>query len=111
MTNTEKINTPLHRGPLSKRMIQGAIVGLFIMSAFLISAGQGKPEWGNWWAIRPLVVLTFAGAMGGIVYYYMDEIRSKGGWNRFFADFITFIICLFGLWIGSVLGLSGTYWN
>lgn len=112
MTTKENLTLPfIHRGSRSKRMVQGAIIGLILISAFLISAGQGKPEWGNWWMIRPLIIVPFAGAVGGAIYYYMDEIRSKGGWHRIVADLISFVIFMIGMWMGSVLGLNGTYWN
>jgi hypothetical protein len=110
MTTQENL-TAIHRGSLNKRMAQGAIIGLVLISAFLISAGKGRPEWGNWWMIRPLIIVPFAGAVGGAIYYYMDQVRSKGGWNRIVADLISIIIFLIGIWMGSILGLSGTYWN
>lgn len=112
MTTSKNLTTStVHRAPMYTRMLQGALVGLLLISAFLISAGKGKPEWGDWWMIKPLLMVPFAGAVGGIVYYYMDEVRSRGGWNRILADVLTFIIFMFGMWIGSVLGLNGTYWN
>lgn len=111
MTTQENLTAPIHRGSLNKRMVQGAIIGLVLISAFLISAGKGRPEWGNWWMIRPLIIVPFAGAVGGAIYYYMDQVRSKGGWNRVVADLISIIIFLIGMWMGSILGLSGTYWN
>ena len=112
MTTKQNLTVPsIHSASLSKRMVQGAIIGLILISAFLITAGKGRPEWGNWWMIQPLIMVPFAGAMGGGIYYYMDEIRSKGGWNRITADLISFIIFVIGMWMGSVLGLHGTYWN
>ncbi|RZK44020.1 MAG: potassium transporter KefB [Pedobacter sp.] len=110
MTTEQNINST-HPAPLQKRMVQGAIVGLILISIFLISAGAGKPEWGNWWMIKPLIIVPFAGAVGGAFFFYMDGIRSKGGWNRFLADLISVIIFIIGMWMGSVLGLNGTYWN
>ncbi|WP_379085434.1 hypothetical protein [Pedobacter sp. UC225_65] len=111
MTTQENLTATIHRGSLNKRMVQGAIIGLILISAFLISAGKGRPEWGNWWMIKPLIIVPFAGAVGGAIYYYMDQVRSKGGWHRIVADLISIIIFLIGMWMGSVLGLSGTYWN
>lgn len=111
MTAQENLTATIHRGSLNKIMVQGAMIGLILISAFLISAGKGRPEWGNWWMIRPLIIVPFAGAVGGAIYYYMDQVRSKGGWNRIVADLISIIIFLIGIWMGSILGLSGTYWD
>ena len=111
MTTQQNFEQTIHPGSLPKRMIQGAIIGLVLIAAFLISAGQGKPEWGNWWMLKPLIMVPFAGAVGGAIYYYFDEVRAKGWWNRLVADIICFLIFIIGIWMGSVLGLNGTYWN
>ncbi|MGF1924337.1 MAG: potassium transporter KefB [Bacteroidia bacterium] len=112
MTTTQ--NHPkqdIHPGSIRKRMSQGAFIGLVIIAAFLINSGEGKPEWGSWWMIKPLIMVPLAGAVGGIFYFYFDEIRVKGGWNRVVADFLSLLIFIIGIWMGSVLGLNGTYWN
>ena len=112
MTTQQNLKTEtIHNGSLQKRMIQGALVGLVIIGAFLLNSGAGRPEWGNWWMIKPIIMVPFAGAVGGAVYYYFDEIRTKGGWNRIVADVLSLIIFIIGIWMGSVLGLNGTYWN
>lgn len=38
-------------------------------------------------------------------YYY------EGGWKKILANIFSVIIFIIGLWLGSVLGLSGTYWD
>ncbi|MEJ2583894.1 MAG: hypothetical protein P8Z38_02260 [Robiginitalea sp.] len=96
---------------LSKRIILGAGIGFLLISLFLILADGSQPEWGNFWMVRPLLVVPFAGAMGGVFYTFMDPWRRKGGIYSVMANLISVLVFLFGLWIGSVLGLDGTYWD
>ena len=99
-----------HPAPLWRRMLFGAIPALILISLFVFPV-EGKAEWGDFWKIRPVIVVTFAGAVGGAFYHYMDMVRYKGGWSRVLADFISLVVYIFGLWMGTVLGLNGTLWN
>lgn len=101
----------LHAGSLTKRALQGAGIALVLIALFLISAGQGNPEWPKYWQVRPLLVVPLAGAVGGMIYYYFDYLRIEGGWKRFGADVMSLLIYFIGLWLGFVLGLDGTMWN
>ena len=96
---------------LSKRMILGAGIGFLFISLFLITADGAKPEWGDFWMLRPLLIAPFAGAMGGVFYTFLDPWRQKGGHQKFLANLLSVVVFIFGLWIGSVLGLDGTYWD
>jgi hypothetical protein len=92
-------------------MIQGVIPALILVIVFLVTAGEPDPEWGKFWRLRPILVLTFAGAMGGVCYYILDYLRYRGGWRMIVAYILSFIVYLFGIWIGFVLGFVGTYWH
>jgi hypothetical protein len=94
-----------------KPMLVGGLIGFGLILLFLLSAGEGNPAWPKYWQVKPLLVVPIAGAMGGIFYHYMNNVRSRGGWQRIAADFLSLLVLLFCLWIGSVLGLNGTYWN
>lgn len=56
-----------------KPILLGAAVGLVVF--FFFSRGEGKPEWGPLWKIRPLLVLPLAGAFWGVCYNYL--VRQK----------------------------------
>ena len=96
---------------LVKRMLVGAGIGLTLISLFLFSAGEGKAEWGKFWMIRPLIIVPFAGAIGGLCNYFIMSFRSHAGLNKIVAIILSLIIFIFGLWIGTVLGLDGTWWD
>ncbi|TWR31492.1 potassium transporter KefB [Mucilaginibacter pallidiroseus] len=98
-------------GPLGKRILQGAGVGLIIVSTFLLQTGEPDPTWNKYWVLRPLLVMTFAGAMSGVFYYLMGNMRSKGGWHTVLANVLSFVVFAIGMWMGMVLGFAGTYWH
>jgi hypothetical protein len=101
----------VHSGSLTKRMLQGAGIALVVISAFMLSAGEGDPAWPKLWMIKPLLVVPIAGAMGGMLYYKLDGLRNKGGWASIIATVLSLTGFLFALWLGTVLGLNGTWWD
>jgi hypothetical protein len=112
MTQENNLTTrPIHSPALAKHMLIGAAFAFALMCLFLYGA-EGRAEWGQFWMIRPLLVISFAGATGGAVFYFMDHFMGyKGGWRKALTILLSGIIYIFGLWIGSVLGLVGTLWN
>jgi hypothetical protein len=111
MTQSGNSSSQPHQVSLGKRMLIGAGIGLFLISLFLISAGEGKPEWGQLWRIRPLIMVPFAGAMGGLCNYFIVHFHNHVGVNKTIAMILSVIIFIIGLWMGTVLGLDGTMWD
>lgn len=101
----------IHGAPAGIRMLQGGGIALIVISAFILAENNPKPEWGQYWMIKPLLVTPLAGAMGGLFYFWMDHLRCQGGWKTIMAYVISFLGYLIGLWLGIVLGLNGTLWN
>jgi hypothetical protein len=111
---TEKnnfITEPANKASMSKRMLLGASIALILIILFLLPVENPKPDWGKFWMIKPLVVVPLAGAFGGLFYHLLTPMRSKGGWKKLLANVFSFIVYIFVLWIGTVLGLNGTLWN
>ena len=92
-------------------MLIGAIIGLMVISYFLIAARGGNPEWGKFWMIRPLIVEPLAGATAGACNYFLVHYRGLIGLNKTIAIIISVLVSIIGLWMGIVLGLVGTMWN
>jgi hypothetical protein len=111
MTQTNNSTSQPNRFSLAKRMLAGAGIGLLVISFFLISAGQGDPAWGPLWRIRPLILVPFAGAMGGLCNYLIFNFPALAGLNKIVATVLSVIVFIVGLWMGIVLGLDGTLWN
>lgn len=103
----------LHKVSLAKRALQGAGIALVLISIFLLKAGEPDPNpgWPKLWFIRPLIIVPFAGAMGGVFYYFMDYLRYQGGWRKLLANVLSLVVYIIGLWMGTILGLDGTWWD
>ena len=107
----ESPNHPVHPASVSKRMLQGAAIGLILIAFFLAGAGEPDPDWPKFWIIKPLLLVPAAGALGGVFYYNMDHLRYQGGWRTVFAYILSLLVFLLVLWLGTVLGLNGTMWD
>src|SRR5688572_6235876 len=110
MTQSNSSISPSHQTSLGKRMIIGAGIGLSVILIFIIPSDE-NPTWGKLWMIRPLIVVPFAGAMGGLCNYYILKFHSLVGLNKIVAIILSAVVFLFGLWVGIVLGLDGTLWD
>lgn len=102
---------PIHSASLVKRMLQGATIAFVLIALFLLSADNSDPSWPKFWIVKPFIIVAVAGAMGGVFYYFMDHLRYQGGWKNIVAMAISLFGYLFLLWIATVLGLDGTYWD
>jgi hypothetical protein len=108
---TQVKNTTQPHLSLRSRMLIGAGIGLAAISFFLVMSGGGNPEWGKFWMIRPLILVPFAGAMGGLCNYYIVHYRWVVGVPKGLALVISALVFLVGIWMGIVLGLDGTMWD
>jgi hypothetical protein len=112
MRTTENLHTkPFINKTLKLRVLIGAGIGLALISFFLTGVDHPKPEWSKYWMIRPIIVVALAGGAGGLFFHLMENFRRRGTWQMFVANFISLIVFILGLWIGSVLGLAGTLWD
>jgi hypothetical protein len=101
------INTP----SLIKRMLIGGAIGLGAISLFLSGANNADPAWGQYWWIRPFVIVPLAGAVGGAFNYLVSRQDFRNNWLKAGGIILSLIVFLIGLWLGTVLGLDGTYWD
>lgn len=111
MTQKNNSTSQLHQVSLVNRMSAGAGIGLFLISLFLLLAGEPNPEWGKLWTIRPLIIVPLAGATGGLFNYLIVHFHNQVGINKTIATILSVIVFIIGLWLGTVLGLDGTMWN
>lgn len=100
-----------HRASLLKLALLGAAIGFLLIGIFLMGVQNPKPEWPRLWMLKPLIIVPIAGAMGGVFFYLLDYLRFYGGWNKIFIYAVSFLMFVFCLWLGTVLGLNGTLWN
>jgi hypothetical protein len=102
---------PIDSAKLAKRMLLGGAIALILISAFLFAAPTFDPAWGKFWIIRPMIVTPCAGACGGAFFYAMDYLGSQGGWRKALALVVGSLGYIVALWLGSVMGLAGTFWH
>lgn len=110
MTAKNNLERAANSLSLIKRTLFGAWIGLFVISFFIMSADEPYP-WGKFWMIRPLLITTFAGAMGGVCNYFILRYHKLFHLPRAVAILLSIIVFLIGLWLGIILGLDGTMWN
>lgn len=110
---TQKDNAGLQLDPpsLMKRMAVGAGIGLVLISLFLFTAGTPDPAWPRLWRIQPLIIVPLAGAMGGLCNYFLVHFHHLIRLNKTIAIILSVIVFVIGLWLGTILGLDGTYWD
>lgn len=111
MTQAQNHPTQQKRLTLTTSVYIGAAIGVILISIFLLKATNADPAWGRYWRIRPVVLMTFAGGMGGLCNYLIFRFHKEFGVPTFIAAIIGALVFFVGLWMGFVLGLDGTYWD
>ncbi|RYG18765.1 MAG: potassium transporter KefB, partial [Chitinophagaceae bacterium] len=71
-TTNNPTSRPIDKNSLTRRVLVGAGIGLVLITVFLSLNRYSKPEWGEFWMIRPLIIVTLAGAGGGLGTYFME---------------------------------------
>ncbi|MDX5444206.1 MAG: potassium transporter KefB [Hymenobacteraceae bacterium] len=99
-----------HPVALVAPMLAGAAVALLVISFFVFGVDAPRPEWGNYWMVKPLILTPLAGALGGAFYAFMSYQTARG-FNRILAVVLSVVVYLVVLWLGIVLGLNGTLWD
>jgi len=99
------------RTPIWIKAGLGAVTGFAVACFFAFGNDNPDPAWGDYWRARPLLVLTLAGACGGIWIYLLDNLRASGSWKMVLGFFLSGLGFLIGIWMGIVAGFHGTMWN
>ncbi len=102
---------PINLSTLIKFAIAGAVIALILISLLIFSVNTPKPEWGQHWYIRPLIVTPFITSIGGIALYFLNLKDFKSKILNLILLIISILTFIFFLWIGTILGLDGTLWN
>lgn len=103
--------TTINPNKLTKPTFIGAAIGLILIVVFLSGVKNLNPAWRKLWMAKPLLMVPFAGALGGLFFALMHSLRSQGGWKKVWAHLLSLLIFVIGIFIGFVLGLNGTLWD
>jgi hypothetical protein len=80
MTHTETLTNKTFFTPdWRKHLLIGAGIALLIVSFFVIGAGKGKPAWGDYWRIKPLLLSPILGGITGLCYNATAPLRRLTG--------------------------------
>ena len=100
-----------HVTSLTKGVVIGGLIALVLISLFLLGASNPPPAWGEFWMIKPLIIVPLAGAAGGAFFSIVAPFHYRSTWKKALALLVCLLVFMIGLWLGTVLGLNGTYWN
>jgi preprotein translocase subunit Sss1 len=89
----------------------GALVGLALISIFIFPIHHPRPEWGEFWRIRPLLVTPIVVSIGAICAYLFAKVVPSFGIHKTVSFLIGILGFIISIWLGIVLGLAGTLWN
>ncbi len=111
MSETNNLTSQPHETvSLRKSVLIGAAIAACLISFFVFSVYETNPNWGKLWRIQPLIITPLAGAAGGAFFYFMFQMGMRG-MNKTVAILLGMLGYVVALWLGTVLGLSGTLWN
>jgi hypothetical protein len=110
-TRNSFITASIHWPSLITRMLIGTAIALMLIIFFLAGVDNPDPAWGTNWKLKPMLIVPYAGAMGGAFTYFMDPMRFHGNIARIIAALACLVGFIIALWMGSILGLNGTLWN
>ncbi|WP_416439081.1 hypothetical protein [Phnomibacter sp. MR] len=97
---------------LQKRIITGASIALLLITVFILpSILNPKPDWGNLWMIRPLLVVPIAGGLAAAIIHVLLGWQAKMKWPKLLVYFVCLLGYIIALWMGTVVGLDGTLWD
>ncbi len=99
------------KAAISKSLAWGAGIALLLISLFLAGVRNPSPNWPSWWIVRPVIVVTVAGATGGFLFFLTGAWRRAGGRKAIVGYTAGVLLYTLALWLGSVLGLDGTLWH
>ncbi len=108
---TSNVSAQSNRSSLIVRMAIGAAIGALIISYIVFGVLHPPVEWGEYWRVRPLIIVPFAGAMAGLCNFLLIHYHTRFGIRKTVAMILSVVIAVIGLWLGIVLGLDGTLWN
>lgn len=105
------ITTSINKNHLSIMIVVGFALALAFVGFIILSVDNPKPEWSEYWFVKPLLITPIVGAIGGALCYLINTFSFQNSFVKLLRILISIIVLIFFIWIGTVLGLDGTLWN
>lgn len=67
---------------LVSMMALGYIIALTFVGFIILSVDQPKPEWNEYWFVRPLIITPIAGAFGGACCYLINTFSIQNSFAK-----------------------------
>ena len=93
-----------------KRFFQGAGIAALLLGLTMVLGEHNAPinlRWILRWVVIPLIFVSIAGGMGGIVYYYTKSFLDKGKKQKILAIVFTAIIYIILVSTAFVFSMNG----
>ena len=92
---------------LVKRILIGSLVNLLVLSLILVATGELAG-----WIWIPMLTVSIAGAIGGIIYHVLNDRLEVSNGKRWALIAFSILIHLIGFWLGMVFALAQVgLWN
>lgn len=95
---------------LIKTLLMSFAIGFFVITMMIFPIQNPKPEWGENWKIKPLIIVPLMSVIGSIPFYFTLIRKFKSSSNKFYSTIAAILLFLICLWLGIILGLNGTLW-
>ncbi len=93
------------------RALGGAAVAAMVIVFFVSGVNDPNPSSGQYWMVRPLILVPLAGAGGGAVFHACRILIQGNALKNGLALLVGVLAYIVTLWMGIVIGLDGTLWN
>src|SRR5688500_12309055 len=106
MTDREQHDLHMkHPASLGARMLQGAGIGAVLIGLTFTLGVNLTPGYYNW-MLLPLLLVPFAGALSGTIFFYTDPLRVQGGSRKIVANVISVLAFLLLVTLAFMLGMQ-----
>ena len=105
MTRQNDLQQLLFSRLMVKRALQGAGIGLLLISIFILGALSANANVGTW-GFAPLGGVAVGGVCGGAFYCFMDLFRIQGGWKKHLANIVSVLVYFIACYMCLILALD-----
>ena len=109
MTKQNELQHSFPPKEISKRALQGAGIALVLFTFFLLIPDD--ITYGAW-ILLPVITVSVGGALGGVYYSLIEQLRYEGSWAKAYATISSILVYFMLLWLSLVAALNVTgHWN
>lgn len=109
MTESQEPNTQLqHAAPLLMRALKGAGFATILL-VFTYTLLEEPNTGSSRWVVVPLILVPFAGGLGGAVFYITDILWKQDGWRKTLTNTMSVLAYWFLILAAFMIGMNGPH--